>query len=218
MKILVLSDREDPYLWDYYQAGRLDEYDLILSAGDLKAEYLSFLVTMGRVPVLYIHGNHDASYAVHPPEGCDCIEDTVYTYCGVRILGLGGCQWYREAPHHYTEKQMERRIRRVTRKIRRAGGVDIVLSHAAPKGCGDLEDRAHRGFACFCDLMDNWHPAYWVHGHVHLNYGAERLHGYGSTKVVNAWQRYVIEIEPKSAEKEARPFLSRLRKILKKGK
>ena len=44
MKILILSDNEDPYLWDYYTKGRLDEYDLILSAGDLKAEYLSFLV------------------------------------------------------------------------------------------------------------------------------------------------------------------------------
>lgn len=47
MKLLLLSDKESPYLWDYYRPGRLSEYDLMLSCGDLKASYLSFLVTMG---------------------------------------------------------------------------------------------------------------------------------------------------------------------------
>ena len=50
MKLLLLSDKESPYLWDYYQPGRLDGIDLILSCGDLKSNYLSFLVTMGRAP------------------------------------------------------------------------------------------------------------------------------------------------------------------------
>ena len=52
MKILLLSDVESPYLWDYYQPGRLNEYSLMLSCGDLKASYLSFLVTMGRARLL----------------------------------------------------------------------------------------------------------------------------------------------------------------------
>ena len=56
MKLLLVSDEESPYFWDYYRPGRLDGIDLILAAGDLKADYLSFLVTMGRAPVLYIHG------------------------------------------------------------------------------------------------------------------------------------------------------------------
>ena len=51
MKILAISDEECPALWDYYIPGRLDEYDLIISCGDLKASYLSFLVTMGKAPV-----------------------------------------------------------------------------------------------------------------------------------------------------------------------
>jgi hypothetical protein len=50
MRILLVSDEESPYLWDYYQPGRLEGIDLILSCGDLKPEYLSFLVTMSTAP------------------------------------------------------------------------------------------------------------------------------------------------------------------------
>lgn len=57
MKLLLLSDKESPYLWDYYQPGRLSDYDLMLSCGDLSARYLTFLVTMGRARLLYVHGN-----------------------------------------------------------------------------------------------------------------------------------------------------------------
>ncbi len=42
VKILLVSDEECLYLWDYYRPGRLDGIDLILSCGDLNAEYLSF--------------------------------------------------------------------------------------------------------------------------------------------------------------------------------
>ena len=69
MKLLLISDRESEYLWDYYQPGHLDGIDLILSCGDLHSQYLSFLVTMGSAPLLYVHGNHDKTYDQHPPEG-----------------------------------------------------------------------------------------------------------------------------------------------------
>ena len=59
MKILAVSDEECPALWDHYMPGRLADYDLILSCGDLKASYLTFLATMSRARVLYVHGNHD---------------------------------------------------------------------------------------------------------------------------------------------------------------
>ena len=70
MKLLLISDRESEYLWDYYQPGRLNGIDMILSCGDLNPFYLSFLVTMGTMPLLYVHGNHDSIYQQTPPEGC----------------------------------------------------------------------------------------------------------------------------------------------------
>lgn len=203
MKLLLLSDVEDSYLWDYFQPGRLDEYDLILSAGDLKAEYLRFLVTMSHAPLLYVHGNHDGNYEKDPPEGCRCIEDQVVKVGGLRILGLGGSVRYNGGSHQYTEGEMRSRIWRRGWALHRMQGVDIVLTHAPPRGCGDGEDYAHRGFGAFYPLLDKWKPAYLIHGHVHLNYGdsAERIHRYGNTLLVNAYKRYVLEVEPEMVHK-----------------
>lgn len=196
MKLLLLSDKESPFLWDYYQPGRLKAYDLILSCGDLKAEYLSFLVTMGRAPLLYVHGNHDTRYGSHPPEGCDCIEDKVYIHNGLRILGLGGSPHYNGGIHQYTEQQMARRIRRLHWKIRRAGGVDIIIAHAAPAGVECGNDYAHRGFDCFRELIERYEPKYFIHGHVHMNYGRQiqRIATLGNTTVINAYERFEVEI------------------------
>ena len=55
MKILAVSDRESPYYWDFFEQKKLDDIDLILSCGDLDPEYLSFLATFSRGPLLYVH-------------------------------------------------------------------------------------------------------------------------------------------------------------------
>lgn len=196
MKILTLSDEVSKYLYDYYTPGKLDEYDLIISCGDLKARYLSFLVTMARVPLLYVHGNHDVGYDKNPPEGCDCIEDKLVVYRGLRILGLGGSPTYNGGAHQYTESQMRWRIFKLKWKIRKHGGVDIVVSHAPLAGVGDMDDFAHRGFHEFLRFVDTYHPKYWLHGHVHLNYGTDRtrVREYNGTKVINTCERYVLDI------------------------
>lgn len=196
MRILLVSDKESPYLWDYYQPGRLDGIDLVVSCGDLKAEYLSFLTTMGNIPVLYVHGNHDGSYERMPPEGCECIDDRLVTIDGIRILGLGGCPRYNNGPYQYTEAQMKRRILRQAVRIRHAGGVDVIVTHASPRGLGDADDYAHRGFEVFHPLIERVKPRYLVHGHVHMNYGVDipRVVRKGSTTIVNAFERYLLEL------------------------
>lgn len=195
MKLLLISDKESEYLWDFYQPGRLEGVDLILSCGDLHAQYLSFLVTMGGMPLLYVHGNHDKTYDRRPPEGCECIEDKLVVRKGLRILGLGGSICYNGGPHQYTEGQMARRIRRLWFQLRRAGGVDVVLTHAPAQSYGDGEDYAHQGFRCLLDLIDRYRPKYLVHGHVHPNYGLQlpRVLKRGDTTIINAYERYMLE-------------------------
>ena len=196
MKILTVSDEECAAFWDYYVPGRLNGYDLILSCGDLKASYLSFLVTMAKCPVLYVHGNHDTRYKQDPPEGCDCIDDSIVVYNGLRILGLGGCRKYHPGEHQYTEAQMRCRIAKLKWKIRRLGGIDIVVTHAPPEGLGDDDDPAHWGFTALREFLDKYKPQYLIHGHVHMTYGHNipRVLDYNGTSIINAYERYVLDL------------------------
>ena len=196
MKILVLSDVESRFLWDHYKEGMLEPYSLILSCGDLKPEYLSFLATFTKAPVLYVHGNHDERYDRRPPEGCFCIDDRLVEFGGVRILGLGGSMRYRPGNYQYTEKDMVRRIMRLRGKLHRAQGFDILLSHAPAYRLGDGTDLCHQGFECFRELMDRYHPAYMLHGHMHAdyNYNFKRELTYGTTQVINCYEKYELEI------------------------
>ena len=174
---------------------------MIISCGDLRASYLSFIVTVAKAPLLYVHGNHDGSYSRNPPEGCDCIEDQIVVHNGLRILGLGGCVMYRPGAHQYTERDMQKRIRKLRWQLWRHKGVDIVVTHAPPKGVGDMDDIAHRGFEALLHLIDKYHPKYLLHGHTHLGYGHDqtRVREYNGTQVINVCQKYVLEI-PQEAE------------------
>ena len=78
MKILFIADQESEAYWDFFRKEDFEGVELIVSCGDLKPAYLSFLATMVSVPVLYVHGNHDDKYDRTPPEGCICIENHIY--------------------------------------------------------------------------------------------------------------------------------------------
>ena len=148
MKILLVSDHEDDMVWNHWDRigrKRYEGVSLILSAGDIRADYLEFLVTMTCVPLLYIRGNHDDAYEDHPPEGCICIEDGIIELAEsngsgvvmtredairrgigndcriVRVAGLGGSMRYRDGRNMYTEREMAARVRRLRRRL--LGGV-----------------------------------------------------------------------------------------------
>lgn len=197
MRILAVADEESGYYYDYYTRGRLDEFDLILACGDLKREYLEFLVTMAHCPLVYVRGNHDDSFEQAPPEGCECADGALLEINGVRILGLGGSFEYRKGDNLYSEKKMGRRIRKLRRKIRKKGGFDILLTHAAARGVDDLDTPAHRGFECFRSLLDEYRPRYHIHGHIHLRYGhgIQRVTELEGTKVINACGYYAFDYE-----------------------
>lgn len=198
MKILVLADEESKYLWDYFEKSKLEGIDLIISCGDLKPQYLSFIATYAKVPVLYVHGNHDASYDNTPPEGCVCIDDDIYVYEGVRILGLGGSMCYNYGTYQYTEREMKGRVRRLWFKLMRHKGFDILVTHAPAYHFNDGEDLPHAGFQVFRNLLDKYRPKYFLHGHVHLNYSytQQRECMYNEhTKVINGFERYIFEYE-----------------------
>lgn len=196
MKILFLADEESKAYWDYFKKETFEDIDLIVSCGDLKASYLSFLVTMTAVPVLYICGNHDDKYEKEPPEGCICIEDQIFEYEGIRFLGLGGSYRYKPGKNQYTDKEMKKRIKKLGFQLFRKKGFDVLVAHAPAYGFNDGEDLCHRGFEPFWGLIKKYKPKYFVHGHVHMNYGRQfpREDYIEETKVINAYNHYIVEI------------------------
>lgn len=196
MKILFLADEESKLYWDFFKKEDFEDIDLIISCGDLNASYLSFLATMTSKTILYIRGNHDDGYVDNPPEGCICIEDKLYEYEGIRILGLGGCYRYRLGINQYTEQQMTKRFKRLKFKLFRKKGIDILVTHAPALGFHDDEDLCHKGFDVFNKIIKQYKPKYFVHGHVHMSYGRKfpREDKMGDTIVINAHEKYVVEI------------------------
>jgi predicted phosphodiesterase len=119
---------------DFFDAKAFAGVDAIVSCGDLKPEYLSFLVTMIPAPLLYVRGNHDARYRDNPPEGCIDLEEKPVTVKGVRFVGFGGCKSERPAENHYSEREMNRRVLRASFSLRR--GFDVLVTHAPAAGLG----------------------------------------------------------------------------------
>lgn len=196
MRILAVADEEEKRYYDYYQPGVFQGIDLIIACGDLSKNYLEFLVTMANCPLLFVHGNHDDALAKQPPEGCIDIEDRIYEYQGVRFLGLGGSFRYKaDGIYMYTESEMKIRIARLWFALHKKKGFDVLVTHSALYGHGDLDTRAHRGFRCFRKLIEKYQPRYMIHGHVHRNYGynIKAVSRYRDTVVINAFRSYILE-------------------------
>ena len=205
MRILAISDEPSDKLWGARCRECLEGVDLILSAGDLPSSYLSFLTCFTNAPIVYVHGNHDDSYAAKPPEGCLNADGKLIMVKGVRILGLGGSFRYRpDCVNMYSEQEMKGRIASLRRKLRAAGGFDVLLTHAPVRGLGDEDHPSHRGFECFGPLLERYRPAVMVHGHMHQAYTAffQRRREYHGTPVINASNMFEFDLPETPDRKE----------------
>jgi len=200
VRILCISDEVEPKLYERFDPKLVEGIDMILACGDLKPSYLEYLVTMVPVPLYYVRGNHDRGKP--HPGGCEPLDGRLVTCKGVRIVGFDGCKSSAPFEYHLSERQMEKKVRKLYWTLRRSRGFDILVSHAGPAGLGDGPDEYHEGFSCLRRLIELHKPAFAVHGHTHMNYGrVDRVIRHGPTKVVNAFGYTVIECEAGVQEK-----------------
>jgi predicted phosphodiesterase len=202
MRILAIADIPERLLYDAFEPDHwCGHVDLIISCGDLHREYLEFLVTQLNIPLLYVPGNHDTGYRKHPPGGCDCIDGRSVTIGRLRIAGIGGSLDYNAGSdaYQYTERQMAWRLWRLGWRVKRTGGVDIMISHAAPlyhDPTFDATDRAHRGSAGFRRFIECYRPRFWLHGHNHLfDSRVPRVSCIAETHVINVYGHYLLDSE-----------------------
>lgn len=215
MRILCVSDQVDPLVYSPRMRERFKDIGLVLSAGDLPPEYLGFITSMLNKDLLYVAGNHDLeeleahgiarwSPAGEPGRlatGAMDIGFKIKEAEGLIILGLPGSMLYNYGQNQYSEFAMSFRIallvpRLFLNKLLRGRAVDIVLTHASPRGIHDRDDLCHRGFKCFLWVMRVFKPKWLVHGHIHLYDLADvRISSYGETTVINAFGHWILDTE-----------------------
>jgi Icc-related predicted phosphoesterase len=219
MKILCVSDQIDPLVYSASIKERFADTDLVLSAGDLPLDYLEFIVSSLNKPLLFVFGNHNLKgfrrfayprsdfprndYKPLPGAGTVHVGSRVKREEGFIVAGLGGSMMYNRGENQYTEFGMMMEMIKllpalIINRIFRGRFLDLLLTHAAPRGIHDKEDPCHRGFKVFLWFMRIFRPRYLVHGHIHLyDYGNVRSTRYEDTVVINAYSHYIIDTEEK---------------------
>ena len=205
MRILAVSDVEDEAVTASLPA-RAGSVDLIIGCGDLTYDYLDFVATALAAPIRAVHGNHDVPPAnLDDPavgawwDGID-LHGRVVNVDGVLLGGLQGSPRYSDGPFQSGELDMWLAILRmlprlVVNRIRRGRFIDVLVTHAPPRGIHDRQDPAHRGFAAFRTFLRWFRPRYHLHGHTHI-YDARTITEtrFGATTVVNAYGAKAIEL------------------------
>lgn len=219
MKILCIADHIDPLVYSPSIKQRFGDADLVLSAGDLPMEYLGFVASSLNKPVGFVFGNHNlkalpqfkrstqpvldttsVDAQIRNYYGSTYLEDRVRKFDGLLVAGLGGSMRYNDGQHQFTERQMYRRIARLIPRLlwnRLVHGryLDILLTHAPPRGIHDKDDLCHLGFKSLLWFMRVFRPRYLLHGHIHLyDLNAKRLTRYRETDVINVYDHYVLEV------------------------
>jgi Icc-related predicted phosphoesterase len=199
MIVLSLSDIAVRFVYSPAVRQRFPHVDFVLGCGDLPYSYQEYVISMLDKPFFFVRGNHDklVEYTVAGPRsypnGAVDLHGKVIIHEHIILAGIEGCLRYREGPFQYTSREMWTHVFRLVPSFlanRALFGrfVDIVVTHAPPKGIHDQKDIPHQGVPAFRWLIDVFKPAYLFHGHVHVyRPDTVTLTQVGNTQVINTF-------------------------------
>ncbi len=216
MKILALSDQVVDHIYSPQVRDLFGDVRLVVGCGDLPDYYLEYVVSMLNVPFLHVPGNHDLPPSsdrwdrpdrhAPAPRECGSLDGRVVHEQGLLLAGLGGSVRYRPGgEYQYTQAEMTGRVLALTprlwlNRLRYGRAIDILVTHAPPRGIHDGTDPAHVGFAVFNRFIARFHPRYLLHGHSHVwRRDTVMTTRVGATTVLNVYPYRVIEITPDHA-------------------
>ena len=205
MRILAVSDVEDEAVTASVES-KVGTIDLVISCGDLDYEYLDYVGTALGVPLRAVHGNHDV-----PPENNDDPAIAVWWHGvdlhgravsvnGLLIAGLEGSPVYSSGPYQSGELDVWLAIVRmapslIVNRLRRGRFLDVLVTHAPPRGIHEGTDRAHRGFGALRTFLRVFQPRYHLHGHTHVyDRRSQTTTQFGRTTVMNAYGARTVDI------------------------
>jgi hypothetical protein len=201
IRMLAISDEPDPTLESAASRDGLGPIDLIVGAGDLEPEYLSFVADAFHAPLHYVRGNHDEGPAwahtrrvvlPEPMRDGEVVEEV-----GLRLVGFSGSPVYNQGGMQVSGLGMWLRVLGASMRAARQRPV-IVVTHAPPRGVNDDSDLAHRGFPAFRWLADRLSPPLWLHGHTALVRRGidDRTARHNGTLFYNCTGATLVELRP----------------------
>lgn len=201
IRLLAISDEPDPTLESAASREGLGPIDLIVGAGDLEPEYLSFVTDAFHAPLRYIRGNHDEGPAWAHTRGVVLPEPMrdgeVVEEAGIRFIGFSGSPVYNQGGMQVSGVGMWARVLAASMRAARQRPV-IVVTHTPPRGVNDDSDLAHRGFPAFRWLADRLGPPLWLHGHTALVRRGidDRTARHNGTLFYNCTGATLVELRP----------------------
>ena len=208
MKILAISDQEDPQIYSSSLAERHGDVKFVISCGDLSYLYLEYILTVLNRPLYFVHGNHDPAQELNLgdprpyPFGAEDLHRKNLRKHGLTLAGVEGSVLYnRRTPYQYSQSVMWNHVFSLVpgmfiNKIRFGRFLDIFVTHAPPRGVHEGSDWTHQGIKAFRWLIDSFKPFYHLHGHIHYYHPDDKsISQVGKTIVINAYRSQIINLE-----------------------
>jgi Icc-related predicted phosphoesterase len=208
MQILAVADVIEPRIYNESIKEWLSTVDLLVSCGDLPPHYLDFLMSTLSVPLVHVIGNHcvadhDIMTKRCSPEaypGAYNLDGRVVEFNGLILAGLEGSPLYNMGPHQYTEQQIAWKLLKLSpallrEKLNTGRYLDVMVTHAPPRGIHDNQDLAHKGFESLLGFIDRFKPALLLHGHTHrYDPTLATFTHHGSTDIINVYGHSLITL------------------------
>lgn len=194
MRIVATSDTHFPV-----DVKLIPDGDVFIHAGDLLSmgtpdewnANLDWLTKLPHRTKLYVPGNHDFHVVLYPGPAVQQMREAGFIVLGLpnneyqsvtlengmSVLGLPYVKNLDRWCFNTTEQELHQNI------LSKMSKHDIIVSHSPIYGILDKEIRGnYTGFQEYTQYLITHNPKYWIHGHVHEQYGTATL---GNTKIFN---------------------------------
>jgi Icc-related predicted phosphoesterase len=178
MRILAIAD--DDSLIGHLEPAKID---VLLSLGDLWDATIAKAQSLYQPTVTFaVKGNHDGAGLFQ--DSVSPLHLRVETLGDMVFGGFNGSWRYNPRGHHLFDQH------EVVAMLREFPRVDVFVAHNSPAGIHERDDDVHRGFEAFRDYIDRMQPAYFIHGHQHVNQVTRR----GETTVVGVFGEALLDL------------------------
>lgn len=186
MKIVATSDTHT-----VVDVNIIPDGDVFIHAGDLMTtgypdDWKNQLEWLSKLPhkmKIYVPGNHDFHMVNYPgpalqdlrKAGVICVGLPGNLQYSVRKLPNGmllmGLPFVKNLPRWAFDATEEYVSEYLSEMVHIYGEPDIVVSHSPIEGIMDGSPAYKSGFTVYKKFLEKYNPKFWIHGHIHEEYG-----------------------------------------------